>query len=143
MRASVGPDPHLQALLARAGAAGAGAAYSPAPAYIRRILAACAPPAEAALHVQLAQAQAADGASHLHATQHGTLPGTLIEPLTTRELEDPCTIGERLSDKEIARALSLATGTVHRHTANIYAKLGVSRRWDAVAKAQALGLLPR
>ncbi len=61
--------------------------------------------------------------------------GSLIEILAL--------IGKRLSDKEIARALSLATGTVHRHTANIYAKLGVNRRWDAVAKAQALGLLPR
>lgn len=67
----------------------------------------------------------------------------MVDPLTAREIEILALIGKRLSDKEIARTLSLATGTVHRHTANIYAKLRVSRRWDAVVKAQALGLVPR
>ena len=45
---------------------------------------------------------------------------------------------EPLSNKEIARRLNVSTVTVKRHTVNIYSKLGVNRRWDAVAKAAAL-----
>ena len=47
----------------------------------------------------------------------------------------------RLTDKEIASRLTLSIVTVKRHATNLYAKLGVSRRWDAVAKAESLGLL--
>jgi LuxR family maltose regulon positive regulatory protein len=51
---------------------------------------------------------------------------------------------ERLSNKEIAHKLCLSTTTVKRHTVNLYGKLGVNKRWDAVIKAEALGiLLPR
>jgi ATP/maltotriose-dependent transcriptional regulator MalT len=46
---------------------------------------------------------------------------------------------KRLSDKEIARELYLSTLTVKRHTANIYGKLGVHRRADAVTAAKNLG----
>jgi LuxR family maltose regulon positive regulatory protein len=50
---------------------------------------------------------------------------------------------ERLSNKEIAGKLYLSTATVKRHLINIYEKLGVNRRRDAVLKAEALGILPR
>jgi ATP/maltotriose-dependent transcriptional regulator MalT len=37
----------------------------------------------------------------------------------------------------------ISTTTVKRHTINIYGKLGVNNRWDAVVKAEALKILPR
>ena len=49
---------------------------------------------------------------------------------------------ERLSNKEIAHKLGLSPATVKRHTVNLYGKLGVNKRWDAVIKAEALGILP-
>ena len=67
----------------------------------------------------------------------------LPEPLTNRELEILALLPERLSNKEIAHRLGLAPTTVKRHTVNLYGKLGVNKRWDAVLKADALGVLPR
>lgn len=67
----------------------------------------------------------------------------MIEPLTMRETEVLALLREPLSMKEIARKLVVADSTVKRHTINIYGKLGVNRRWDAVAKAEALGYLPK
>ena len=67
----------------------------------------------------------------------------LTDPLTSRELEVLALLPERLSNKEIAHRLGLAPTTVKRHTVNLYGKLGVNKRWDAVIKAEALGVLPR
>jgi LuxR family maltose regulon positive regulatory protein len=47
-----------------------------------------------------------------------------------------------LSTKEIAARLYISYTTVKRHITNLYGKLGVNRRWDAVARAVELGLLP-
>ncbi len=66
----------------------------------------------------------------------------LAEPLTGRELDVLALVRERLSDKEIAHKLGLSTATVKRHTANLYGKLGVNKRWDAVIKAEELCILP-
>jgi LuxR family maltose regulon positive regulatory protein len=66
----------------------------------------------------------------------------LVEPLTGRELDVLMLLRERLSNKEIAGRLCLSTLTVKRHLVNIYGKLGVNRRWDAVVKAETLGILP-
>ncbi len=49
-------------------------------------------------------------------------------------------IGQGQSNKEIARALSIAPETVKSHVKNIFAKLGVQRRAQAVYRAQSLGL---
>ena len=68
--------------------------------------------------------------------------GGLIEPLTGRERDVLALLRERLSDKEIANLLGLSTATVKRHTVNLYGKLGVNKRWDAVAKAETLEILP-
>ena len=46
-----------------------------------------------------------------------------------------------LSAREIARELSVSLNTVRTHSRHIFAKLGVHRRTDAVARARALGLL--
>jgi len=67
---------------------------------------------------------------------------TLAEPLTPRELDVLILSRERLSNKEIARKLNISYATVKSHTISIYGKLGVNRRWDAVARAIELGILP-
>lgn len=66
----------------------------------------------------------------------------LREPLTMREIDILVLMRARLSNKEIARKLSIAVTTVERHAANAYGKLDVRRRLDAISKAEALGLLP-
>jgi len=66
---------------------------------------------------------------------------SLIEPLSERELEVLALLAQRLTNKEIARALSISPMTVKRHSSNIYQKLAVEGRREAVAKAAALGLV--
>jgi LuxR family maltose regulon positive regulatory protein len=61
--------------------------------------------------------------------------------LTGREIEILQLLSQRLSNKEIARQIYVAPGTVKRHAENIYKKLGVHGRRDAVSKAVGLGLL--
>ena len=46
-----------------------------------------------------------------------------------------------LSNKEIAARLFITSHTAKLHTLHIYQKLQVSTRYDAVTKAQSLGLL--
>jgi LuxR family maltose regulon positive regulatory protein len=65
----------------------------------------------------------------------------LVEPLTEREREILAFLALRWSDKEIAQALVISLLTVKKHTRNIYQKLQVSSRREAVAKALRLGLL--
>jgi LuxR family maltose regulon positive regulatory protein len=66
----------------------------------------------------------------------------LIEPLSERELEVLQLIAEGLSNRQIAQSLFISPNTVRVHTSNIYGKLGVSSRTQAVAKAKGLGILP-
>jgi LuxR family transcriptional regulator, maltose regulon positive regulatory protein len=66
----------------------------------------------------------------------------LIEPLSEREIEVLALIAGGLTNAEIAHRLVITLSTVKGHTSNIYGKLGVSSRTQAVAKARALGLLP-
>jgi DNA-binding NarL/FixJ family response regulator len=53
-------------------------------------------------------------------------------PLTRRELEIVRLIAEHLSNKQIARRLSVSIYTVKNHVANIVEKLDVSGRYEAV-----------
>jgi LuxR family maltose regulon positive regulatory protein len=66
----------------------------------------------------------------------------LIEPLSERELEVLQLIAEGLTNPEIASKLYLSLNTVKVHSRNIYGKLGVHNRTQAVVKARALGVLP-
>jgi LuxR family maltose regulon positive regulatory protein len=70
-------------------------------------------------------------------------PGALalIEPLTPRELEVLSLLRGPLSIKEIALELHISYGTVRRHIANLYGKLGANQRWEAVAKAEEFEIL--
>lgn len=62
--------------------------------------------------------------------------------LTGRE----CEILERLasgqSNKELADGFGISANTVKTHLANLYAKLGVDRRIQAIEKARFLALIP-
>lgn len=60
--------------------------------------------------------------------------------LSTREREVLSFLPSHLSEKEIASALSVSTSTAHTHIKNIYQKLGVHTRSDAVLKARNLHL---
>jgi LuxR family maltose regulon positive regulatory protein len=68
-------------------------------------------------------------------------PSPLIEPLTGRELEVLRLVAAGLSNREIAEELFLTVGTVKRHASNVYGKLNVNKRTQAVARARELGLL--
>ncbi len=66
---------------------------------------------------------------------------TLDEPLSERELEILRLIAQGCSNREISERLFLAVDTVKGHNSSTYAKLGVYRRTEAVARARELGLL--
>jgi LuxR family maltose regulon positive regulatory protein len=65
----------------------------------------------------------------------------LVDPLSERELEILRLIADGLLNKEIAQQLIISQATVKRHVANIYGKLGVHHRTEAVARARELNLL--
>uniref|UniRef100_UPI0021492E65 response regulator transcription factor n=1 Tax=Tahibacter caeni TaxID=1453545 RepID=UPI0021492E65 len=60
--------------------------------------------------------------------------------LSQREREVLRRLAEGLSNKQIARALSVSENTVKTHLANVYAKLGVGRRTEAARAARERGL---
>lgn len=66
---------------------------------------------------------------------------TLVEPLSQRELEVLHLIAQGLSNHEICERLFVALSTVKGHNRNIFGKLQVQRRTEAVARARELGLL--
>ena len=68
-------------------------------------------------------------------------PIGLVEPLSEREIEVLQLVADGLSNQEIAARLYLSLRTIKFHTGNIYGKLGVKSRTEAVAKARDLGLL--
>jgi LuxR family maltose regulon positive regulatory protein len=67
----------------------------------------------------------------------------LLEPLTDREMEVLGLLAEGLTNPEIGQRLVISLPTVKTHARNIYGKLGVHGRREAVREARALGILPR
>lgn len=65
----------------------------------------------------------------------------LIEPLSERELQVLRLLASHLTSTEIADALFISVNTVRFHIKNIYAKLGVHRRADAIKSAKESGIL--
>jgi predicted ATPase/DNA-binding CsgD family transcriptional regulator len=74
-------------------------------------------------------------------TSRLAVSSSLVEPLSEREIEVLNLIGEGLSNRDIAERLFLSVGTVKVHTRNIYGKLNVSSRTQALAQATKLNLL--
>ena len=65
----------------------------------------------------------------------------LAEPLTHREREILARLAGDLYNREIAEALMLAPNSIKWYTHQIYAKLGVSNRHEAIQRASELGLI--
>ena len=66
----------------------------------------------------------------------------LVEPLSDREIEVLRLVAKGLTNQVIAQRLYLSIHTIKTHTRNIYGKLGVNNRTQAVNKARTLGILP-
>jgi LuxR family maltose regulon positive regulatory protein len=84
------------------------------------------------------------GPARLDSPQARTIPSpplALAEPLTAREHEVLQLIAAGASNGEIAARLVVSLGTVKKHTNNIFGKLGVASRTQAIARARAAGLL--
>jgi len=65
----------------------------------------------------------------------------LVEPLTNRELEVLQMLAGKQSVPQMADQLFLAPSTLRSHIKNIYAKLDVHSRFEAVEKARRAGLI--
>ena len=69
-------------------------------------------------------------------------PAPLLEPLTGRDLAMLQELTSLKSNPEIAADSYMSVNTVKAHLKDLYRKLGVSRRREAVERARDLGLLP-
>jgi len=118
--------------------------------YLRTFLDEGAPMARL-LHHAVARGIAPDGAGRLLAAfpilePESPLPmraseTELIEPLSEREIEVLELLAQGLTNQQAASRLYLTLNTVKAHTRNIYGKLAVHSRTQAVARARSLGLL--
>ena len=66
----------------------------------------------------------------------------LSRPLTGRELEVLTYIGEGHTNREIAELMTVALSTVKWYIRQIYNKLSVDGRTEAIERARELGILP-
>jgi LuxR family maltose regulon positive regulatory protein len=94
-----------------------------APVYVRRLM------------------RAFRAASNLDQEGMALPPPGLLEVLSQREIEVLRLLVGNLSNQEIAHRLCVSENTIKTHLANIYGKLGVSGRREAVTKARNAGLL--
>jgi LuxR family transcriptional regulator, maltose regulon positive regulatory protein len=76
--------------------------------------------------------------------RRGAAPATatLVEPVTSRELQVLEMLAEGRSNQAIARQLVVTLDTVKKHVSHLLAKLGAANRTEAVARARELGLIP-
>lgn len=65
----------------------------------------------------------------------------LLDPLSEREIEVLKLLGDGLSNKDIGERLYVAVNTVKTHIRNIYSKLDVNSRTQAVNRAKELGFI--
>jgi len=65
----------------------------------------------------------------------------LPHPLTDREAEVLAYLADAMSNKAMARKMFVSLDTVKSHLKNLYAKLGVSNRKEAVVRGRELGLI--
>jgi LuxR family maltose regulon positive regulatory protein len=98
-------------------------------AYVNKLLQAFSPP-----HSELRTPHSSTS-DIPHPTSH------ILEPLSDRELEVLALIAQGLTNSQIADRLYLSLHTVKAHTRNIYSKLDVHTRTQAVAHARDLGLI--
>jgi DNA-binding NarL/FixJ family response regulator len=87
---------------------------------------------------------APDLAQKMLTTFEGGRPGGsahLAPPLTERELEVIKALAQGMSDRQIARSLGISEKTVRNHTSNIYRKLHIFDRTQAVIYAVREGVI--
>ena len=121
IRIFVDEDPMMAHLLSEAAAQGI------RPGYVAKLLAAFE-----------SEKRKVDGGPDLSIAPTGQ---TLHEPLSQRELKVLQLLAQGLSNREIGERLFLALDTVKGHNRQIFGKLQVQRRTEAVARARELGLL--
>ena len=69
--------------------------------------------------------------------------GSLVEPLTPREIEVARLIAQGYTSREIAKALSISVRTVEFHRANLMSKLGLRSRVELIRYVETHGLLAK
>jgi LuxR family maltose regulon positive regulatory protein len=79
--------------------------------------------------------------SAIHKTRYIGQGPALLEPISERELQVLRLLDSSLTSKEIGRELYLSTNTVRTHIRNIYSKLGVHGRIEAIQKAKECNLM--
>ena len=80
-------------------------------------------------------------AQHLTAASDHFSSPSVIEPLTEREREVLLLIADGASNREIGERLVITVGTVKRHINNLFGKLGVQSRTQAIRIARDRDLL--
>jgi len=80
-------------------------------------------------------------AMHNQKQEQSDKQSPLVEPLSQRELEVLELLDAGKSNHQIADELILSIGTVKKHVYNIYSKLGVERRTQAISRSRELGLI--
>jgi len=103
--------------------------------YLQQLIAACT------LDLDEGEWETAVPAPPLSPPQRSQQQQGLLDPLSERELEVLHLICEGASNNDIAEQLIIAVSTVKRHVTNLFAKLDVSNRTQAVARARQQGLL--
>ncbi|MGW3323137.1 LuxR C-terminal-related transcriptional regulator [Streptomyces virginiae] len=88
-----------------------------------------------------ARASGAAGTARTARTPRADGRPPVVETLSARETEVLGKAAELLSTEEIATELYVSANTVKTHLKSIYRKLGVTRRSEAVHRAQDLGML--
>ncbi|MEZ4564064.1 MAG: response regulator transcription factor [Thermomicrobiales bacterium] len=82
------------------------------------------------------------GAPDLDQEPPAARPAAPDTGLSEREQEVLALLATGQTNAEVADALFISVGTVKSHSANIYRKLEVKNRTEAVSRARELGLLP-
>ena len=111
----------------------AAAARGIAPDYVTRLL--------AAFEVRLQAGDVQRETPVLAAGRHTSAAPNLTESLSDRELDVLQLVAAGRSNQEIAETLVIAVSTVKKHINNIYGKLEVQSRTQALVRARALNLL--
>lgn len=65
----------------------------------------------------------------------------MVDPLSQREMEVLMLIASGASNAEIAQELYITVGTTKNHVKNIYSKLNVHSRAQAIVRSRKLGLI--
>ena len=91
--------------------------------------------------------KAMDGAvEDAHADETAVLsvggPASPLDQLSAREMDVLQLMANGRTNREIAEALGISLGTAKWHTSQIYSKLGVRNRTEAVAQARRQGIVP-